>query len=113
VADTGAWRVPRQTEKHGQEEILTATESRVEHPPMFRVLLHNDDYTPMDFVVMVLREVFHHEEAQAVRIMLAVHKRGVGVAGIYPFEVAESKVDRVHRLARANEHPFKCSIEEE
>jgi ATP-dependent Clp protease adaptor protein ClpS len=105
--------VPQKTEKHGQEEILTATENRVEHPPMFRVLLHNDDYTPMDFVIMVLRDVFHHDEVHATRIMLAVHKRGVGVAGIYPYEVAESKVDRVHRLAKVSEHPFKCSIEQE
>jgi ATP-dependent Clp protease adaptor protein ClpS len=105
--------VPRQTDKHGQEEILTATENRVEHPPMFRVLLHNDDYTPMEFVVMLLREVFHRSEAEAVRIMLAVHKRGIGVAGIYPYEVAESKMGRVHQLAKASDHPLKCSIEEE
>ena len=80
---------------------------------MFRVLLHNDDYTPMDFVIMVLREVFHKEELQAVQIMLAVHKRGLGVAGIYPHEVAETKMHVVTELARAHEHPLKCTLEEE
>jgi len=102
-----------QTEHHGQELTLTKTDTRAEHPPMFRVLLHNDDYTPMDFVVMVLREIFRKEELQAVQIMLAVHKRGLGVAGIYPHEVAETKVHVVTELAKAHEYPFKCTFEAE
>jgi ATP-dependent Clp protease adaptor protein ClpS len=80
---------------------------------MFRVLLHNDDYTSMEFVVRVLREIFHRSEAESVHIMLAVHTRGIGVAGIYPFEVAETKVHRVHRAARAHDFPLKCSLERE
>ena len=92
---------------------MTREDECLEHPPMFRVLLHNDDYTPMDFVTMVLREIFHHTEAAAVRIMLSVHKRGVGVAGVYPHEVAETKAHIVTELARAEEHPLKCTIEPE
>lgn len=80
---------------------------------MFRVLLHNDDYTTVDFVVAILVEVFRHSLVEAMRITQAVHERGVGVAGIYPYEIAESKVHRVHQLAKASGFPLKCSIEQE
>ena len=79
---------------------------------MFKVLLHNDDYTPMDFVVSILETIFHKSSPDAVHVMLSVHKRGVGVAGLYPFEIAETKAYQAHQLARRNEYPLKCSVEQ-
>jgi len=81
-------------------------------PKRFKVLLHNDDYTTMDFVVKVLVGVFHKNESEATQIMLSVHHHGVGVCGEYTAEVAEMKVSLVHRLARENGYPLKCSMEE-
>ena len=78
---------------------------------MYRVLLHNDDYTPMDFVVRLLQEVFRRTESEATRIMLHVHNSGMGVAGVYTHEIAESKVTQVHLLARKNECPLMASME--
>jgi ATP-dependent Clp protease adaptor protein ClpS len=98
------------TQHEGETETVTRT--RVERPRPYRVLLHNDDYTPMDFVVEILRDVFHKDETEAVRVMLHVHKRGVGVAGVYPYQVAETKVGKVHDRARSEGHPLKCSLEE-
>ncbi len=80
---------------------------------MFRVLLHNDDYTTVEFVVVILVEVFLRPLAEAVRITQAVHERGIGVAGVYPYEIAETKVHRVHQLAKSSGFPLKCSIEQE
>ena len=82
-------------------------------PPLYKVLLHNDDYTTMEFVVEVLRTVFHHDQEQATRIMLHVHRRGVGIAGTYPMEVAETKAEKVMSLARAAEFPLLCTVEPE
>ncbi|MBN2497284.1 MAG: ATP-dependent Clp protease adaptor ClpS [Deltaproteobacteria bacterium] len=98
-----------------EEEAGVATESdvRPQRPRRYRVLLHNDDYTTMDFVVMVLMEIFHHDELRAVEIMLHVHRRGVGVAGVYPFGIAETRVRKVHELAREHEFPLRCSMEPE
>jgi ATP-dependent Clp protease adaptor protein ClpS len=95
-----------------QGDTQTVSRTRVERPKPYRVLLHNDDYTPMDFVVAILRDIFQKEEPEAVRIMLQVHKRGVGVAGVYPYQIAETKVSKVHDTARAEGHPLKCSMEE-
>ncbi|NLF19548.1 MAG: ATP-dependent Clp protease adapter ClpS [Lentisphaerae bacterium] len=100
------------TQGQRQDATQTARQTAVARPPLYRVLIHNDDYTPMAFVVSILREVFHHEDIDAVRIMLAVHKRGVGVAGVYPFQIAETKVSQVHRAARSEGHPLTCSLEE-
>ena len=91
----------------------TNTERKLKKPPRFKVLLHNDDYTTREFVVEVLRTVFHRAEPDAVRIMLHVHQNGVGVAGVYTYEVAEMKVERVTQLARASEYPLLCTVEEE
>jgi len=99
--------------QHEQHETIIATDQKVEHPPMFRVLLHNDDYTTVDFVVAILVEVFLRSLIEAVRITHAVHERGVGVAGVYPYEIAETKVHRVHQLAKSSGFPLKCSIEPE
>ena len=78
---------------------------------MYKVLLHNDDYTSMDFVVMVLEVVFHKDPLEATRIMMRVHRQGLGVAGIFTRDVAETKVAVVHKLALRNEFPLKCSLE--
>jgi ATP-dependent Clp protease adaptor protein ClpS len=86
-------------------------ERKTKTPRLYRVLLHNDDYTTMEFVVMVLVAVFHHSETEAMRIMLHVHKRGVGVAGVFSREVAETRVEQVTRLARDHEFPLRCTME--
>ena len=91
--------------------VITERKQKVKEPPMYKVLLHNDDYTTMEFVVMILERIFHKNQEEATRIMLNVHHRGMGVAGIFTREVAETKVAQVHELARQNEHPLKCSIE--
>ncbi|ABK15745.1 ATP-dependent Clp protease adaptor protein ClpS [Syntrophobacter fumaroxidans MPOB] len=79
---------------------------------MYRVLLHNDDYTTMEFVVEILQSVFHKSPSEATRIMLLVHKSGTGVCGVFTAEVAETKVELVHHLARKNGFPLQCSMEE-
>jgi ATP-dependent Clp protease adaptor protein ClpS len=90
----------------------TRTERKLKKPKMYKVLLHNDDYTTMEFVVSVLQHVFHRSETDALQIMLHVHKHGLGVAGVYTREVAESRVEQVETLARAEEFPLRCSMEE-
>lgn len=82
-------------------------------PPMYKVLLLNDDYTPMDFVVYVLKTFFKHDDTSAEKIMLNVHKKGVGVAGVYTFEVAETKSLQVNQFAQSNKYPLKSIIEED
>jgi ATP-dependent Clp protease adaptor protein ClpS len=83
----------------------------VSEPPMFKVLLHNDDYTTMEFVVQVLMLVFHKPIETATQIMLNVHQHGIGMCGLYTYEVAETKVETVIRMARENGHPLKCTME--
>ena len=101
--------------RFSDEDVRTRSvvESEVVRPERFKVLLHNDDYTTMEFVVDILMKVFRRSEPEATRIMLAVHNEGVGVCGVYTAEVAETKVDTVHRLARAAGYPLRCSMEEE
>jgi ATP-dependent Clp protease adaptor protein ClpS len=95
------------------EESATAeAEDEVRQPPLYRVLIHNDDYTTMDFVVYVLETVFHRSESDAIRLMLQVHQQGVGIAGIFTFEIAEMKATETMELARANEYPLLCTLEE-
>jgi ATP-dependent Clp protease adaptor protein ClpS len=92
--------------------VVTETEKKVKLPPMYRVLLHNDDYTTMEFVVQVLQTVFHKSPADATQIMLHIHRTGIGVAGVYTCEVAETKVAVVDAMARQHEFPLKCTMEE-
>ncbi|MFQ5667390.1 MAG: ATP-dependent Clp protease adapter ClpS [Candidatus Binatia bacterium] len=97
-----------------EADVATAprTAHRLKKPKLYKVLLHNDDYTTMEFVVFVLISVFNRTETEAVQIMLHVHKNGIGVAGVYPFEVAETRVAQVEGLAREHEFPLRCSMEE-
>src|SRR5882757_5600252 len=100
----------RETEsEHG---LVTETQKKVKRPPLYKVLLHNDDYTTKEFVVQILQYVFHKEQTEAVQIMLHVHKKGIGVAGVYTYEIAETKVALVEDLARQHEYPLKCTMEE-
>jgi ATP-dependent Clp protease adaptor protein ClpS len=96
-------------------ETGTATKTRpkTKRPNLYRVLLLNDDYTPMDFVVLVLQDVFNKSREDAMSIMLHVHQRGVGECGVYPYEVAETKVTRVMDTARKNQHPLQCVMEKQ
>jgi len=94
-----------------QEGVQTAEREELKTPPLWRVVLHNDDYTSQDFVVMVLRTVFRKPEAEAVRIMLAVHTAGRGVAGVYSYDIAETKLQQVRNLAEAHEFPLLCTLE--
>ena len=95
----------------GQVGIATKTRAKPKKPSQYKVLLLNDDYTPMEFVVMVLKRFFRMDLEQATRVMLHVHQRGVGVCGIFPYEVAETKVNQVMDFARENQHPLQCTLE--
>ena len=94
-------------------DILSETKTKLEKPKLFKVLLHNDDFTTMDFVVFVLQYVFMRDTAEAVTIMLKVHNEGVGLAGVYPYEIATTKADKAMNLARSREYPLLCTVEEE
>jgi ATP-dependent Clp protease adaptor protein ClpS len=96
-----------------EEAVITESKQKVEKPPLYKVLLHNDNYTTMDFVVVILISVFHHSEVNAIRIMLQVHNKGIGVAGVFTREIAETKVAHVSELAKENEFPLLCTMEEE
>jgi ATP-dependent Clp protease adaptor protein ClpS len=97
-----------------EPEVVTQTrpEERLKKPRLYKVLLHNDDYTTMEFVVWILQTVFHHDEATATGIMLHVHKNGLGVAGVYSHEVAETRAAKTEALARTHEFPLRVSLEE-
>ncbi len=90
----------------------TRTQRKLKKPKLYKVLLHNDDYTTMEFVVFILMSIFRRSETDAVQIMLHVHKNGIGVAGVYTYEVAETRVAQVEALAREHEFPLRCSLEE-
>jgi ATP-dependent Clp protease adaptor protein ClpS len=96
-----------------EEEVISETRDEIDEPPMYKVLLHNDDYTTMEFVVEILMLVFNKPPEEAVEIMLNVHQKGIGICGVYTYEVSETKVNTVHDLARGNGFPLKCTMEEE
>ena len=106
--------MPKPFGEEGTDTLVRpGTKKKLARPPLYKVLLHNDDYTTRDFVVFILTSVFHKQEPEAVRIMLHVHQQGLGVAGLYPYDVAETKVQRVSALAREAQFPLLCTMEPE
>ena len=97
----------------GDVDVVVKTKPKTKRPSLYKVLMLNDDYTPMEFVVYVLERFFNLDHGRAVEIMLTVHNRGVAVVGVYPFEVAETKVTQVMDCARSNQHPLQCTMEKE
>ncbi len=100
-------------ERGNSNQIDTEDKQKIELPKQYKVILHNDDYTPMEFVVEIIIDVFKKDELTATNIMLNVHNLGRGVCGIYSYEIAETKVARVHDLAQQYEYPLKASMEAE
>lgn len=100
-------------DKDGDDQVgvVTKTQTKTKQPSMYKVLILNDDYTPMEFVVMVLKRFFKMDMEQATRVMLHVHQKGVGVCGVFSYEVAETKVNQVMDFARQNQHPLQCTLE--
>jgi len=98
--------------RYREDTVLETRKAKLKPPPMFKVLLLNDDYTPMDFVVMVLQRFFSLSREKATQIMLKVHREGTGVCGIYPRDVAATKVELVTSYARQHQHPLRCVMEE-
>ena len=96
-----------------KEHVKTTERTTLQEPPWYKVLLHNDDYTTMEFVVMILQSVFDKDTDEATRIMLNVHQQGVGIAGVYTWEIGETKVTIVHRLAKKYQFPLKCTLEKD
>jgi ATP-dependent Clp protease adaptor protein ClpS len=99
--------------RQSDEQVLEKTQPRTKKPPLYKVILHNDDYTTMQFVVEVLEQVFHKSPAEAHRIMMHVHTRGHGICGLYSYEIAETKVALVHESAREQGFPLRASFEPE
>jgi len=98
--------------KHEESGVLEAQRTRAQPPRMFKVLLLNDDYTPMEFVIAVLKRFFAMDQEQATRIMLKVHNEGRGVCGVFPRDIAATKVEQVSAFARQHQHPLACVMEE-
>lgn len=92
--------------------LLEKTRPKLKKPPLFKVVLLNDDYTPMEFVVHILENIFNHNRENATQIMLHVHKLGKGVCGVFTKDIAETKVTQVNNYARENKHPLMCDMEE-
>ena len=104
---------PEDGEGGGDTSVVVETRPKTKRPPLYKVLLLNDDYTPMEFVVAVLERFFHMSHAQAFEIMLTVHKKGVAVVGVFSHEIAETKVTQVMDFARRHQHPLQCTMEKE
>ena len=94
-------------------DVITKPRTRTKKPRLYKVLLLNDDYTPMDFVIYVLEQYFNKSRSEATGIMLQVHRSGIGICGVFTYEVAETKVSQVMNIARQNEHPLQCTMEKE
>lgn len=101
----------RRIDNDSETGVVTKAKPKTKKPSLWRVLMLNDDYTPMEFVVYVLQRYFNKDQEAATQIMLHVHQKGVGVCGVYPYEVAETKVTQVINLARENQHPLQCTLE--
>ena len=95
----------------GQSQVILETRPRTKKPSMYKVIMLNDDYTPMEFVILVLERFFNKTSEEATQIMMHVHQKGVGVCGVFTYEVAETKVQQVMDLARQHQHPLQCTLE--
>jgi len=104
---------PREGDPRREGGLATATRKQVKRPPKYKVVLYNDDYTPMEFVVSVLKQIFGKGPSEATAIMLAIHKSGLGIAGVYVLEVAETKVALVHSAAEQRGYPLRAGVEKE
>ncbi len=102
-----------QEDHYGGIELAEKEEAKLKRPTMYKVLLHNDDYTPMEFVVSLLEYVFRKSKEQSTQIMLKVHNDGIGLAGVFSSDIARTKQMQVQEMAKLSEHPLKCSIEPE
>lgn len=98
--------------QHGDGLVVETERPKLKRPPLYQVILVNDDYTPMEFVVEILQSVFGMERNQATRVMLEVHTKGKGVCGVYTYEIAETKVAQVTGIAQQQQHPLLCTMEE-
>ena len=98
--------------QHKDDTVLEAKKAKLKPPPMFKVMLLNDDYTPMEFVVIVLQKFFSMTRERATQVMLKVHREGIGVCGVYPRDVASTKVQQVAAYSRKHQHPLQCVMEE-
>ena len=113
IADwIGLYRIENMATKIHDDEQLAAQHAKLEPPKMYKVLLLNDDYTPMEFVILVLQQFFSLDTEQATRIMLKVHNEGRGVCGVFPRDIAATKVEQVSAFARRHQHPLACIMEE-
>ena len=97
--------------QHKDDSVVEAKKAKVKLPPLYQVLLLNDDYTPMEFVVLVLQKFFGMNRERATKVMLKVHREGMGVCGVYPHDVASTKVQQVSNYARKHQHPLQCVME--
>ena len=99
-------------QKHDESVSLQEAASKLKRPPLFKVILLNDDFTPMDFVIHILKSFFNMDEARATRVMLQIHTQGTGVCGIFSRDVADTKVRQVNEFSREHQHPLLCAMEE-
>lgn len=107
------FKMTNKPEDDNDQDVLVDTRAKTERPPLYKVMLLNDDYTPMEFVVIVLERFFGMNQTQAFEIMLTVHKKGLAVVGVFSHEVAETKVAQVMDFARQHQHPLQCAMEKE
>lgn len=115
MTEKNPWN-PSQDDEDGTEkdaQVITEEKVELKRPSMYRIILLNDDYTPMDFVVWLLESVFHKSKEESIQLMLQVHHKGSAICGIYPYDVARTKVFHVKSLAQKNEHPLECLMEVE
>lgn len=110
-SEDGANGTPETPDDGLERGVATKTREKTKKPSMYRVLLMNDDYTPMEFVVSILMGIFKKSQEEATRVMLNVHQTGIGTCGVYTFEVAETKVAQVMDAAKRNQHPLQCTLE--
>ena len=96
---------------HSDNVLVEAVEPKLKKPPLYKVILLNDDFTPMEFVVAILQDIFRKSEEQAVQVMLQVHQKGIGICGVYTREIAETKVELVMQAANNHQHPLQCTME--